>query len=199
MNLRDREFPDRRGARREAAPRSGRAAPAFVPSTRALQSGAWNGGRGHRGRAPPTRRHLPMQVLKGQAVSAGIAIGPVVVLDPRGMRLPPRSIAPQAIPAELERLDRGLDAAQDAASHDETEARTRLGPQYADILAAHCRMIADPTLRADARKIIEARACLRGARRSRCAREARRPGWNGSPARTCRLGPPMSATSRPGS
>ncbi len=39
--------------------------------------------------------------------------------------------------------------------HDKTEARTRLGPQYADILAAHCRMIADPTLRADARKIIE--------------------------------------------
>ena len=67
----------------------------------------------------------------------------------------PRSIAPEAIAAELERLDRGLDAARNAASHDETEARTRLGPQYADILAAHCRMIADPTLRADARRIIE--------------------------------------------
>ena len=89
-----------------------------------------------------------------------------MVLDPRGLRLPPRSIAPEAVPAELERLDRGLDAAQDAASQDKTEARTRLGPQYADILAAHCRMIADPTLRADARKIIEARACLRRACRS---------------------------------
>ena len=154
MNLRDREFPDRRGARREAAPRSGRAAPAFVPSTRALQPGPGTGAAAIADVAPPAKS-MPMQVLKGQAVSAGIAIGPVVVLDPRGMRLPPRSITPQTIPAELERLDRGLDAARGAASQDETEARTRLGPQYADILAAHCRMIADPTLRADARKIIE--------------------------------------------
>ena len=140
-----------------------------------------------------------MQVLKGQAVSAGIAIGPVVVLDPRGLRLPPRSIAPEAVPAELERLDRGLDAARSAASQDETEARTRLGPQYADILAAHCRMIADPTLRADARKIIEERARLRRARRSSMCSRSSSPGWNSSPARTCRLAPPMSATSRRGS
>jgi phosphotransferase system enzyme I (PtsI) len=154
MNLRDREFPDRRGARREAAPRSGRAAPAFVPSTCVLQPGP-----GARvvpiADVAPLARSMPMQVLQGQAVSAGIAIGPVIVLDPRGMRLPPRSITPESIPAELERLDRGLDAARNAASQDETEARTRIGPQYADILAAHCRMITDPTLRADARKIIE--------------------------------------------
>jgi phosphotransferase system enzyme I (PtsI) len=154
MNLRDREFPDRRGARREAAPRSVRAAPAFVPSSCVLQPGPG-------ARAVPIAdvaalaRSMPMQVLQGQAVSAGIAIGPVIVLDPRGMRLPPRSITPESIPAELERLDRGLDAARNAASQDETEARTRIGPQYADILAAHCRMITDPTLRADARKIIE--------------------------------------------
>ena len=154
MNLRDRELPDRRGARREVAPRSGRAAPALVPSTCALQPDPETGAVAIADVAPHAKP-IPMQVLHGQAVSAGIAIGPVVVLDPRGMRLPPRSITPQAIPAELERLDRGLDAARDAAGHDESEARTRLGPQYADILAAHCRMITDPTLRADARKIIE--------------------------------------------
>ena len=97
----------------------------------------------------------PMQVLKGQAVSAGIVIGPVVVCDPRGLRLPPRSIGPEAIVSELERLDRGLDAATSAAGRDEADARTRLGPQFAAILAAHCRMITDVTLRDDARKIIE--------------------------------------------
>jgi phosphotransferase system enzyme I (PtsI) len=96
-----------------------------------------------------------MQVVRGQAVSPGIAIGPVVVLGPRGLRLPPRSIASEAIGSELERLDHGLSAARTAAGHDEAEARMRLGPQYADILAAHCRMITDPTLRGDARKIIE--------------------------------------------
>jgi phosphoenolpyruvate-protein phosphotransferase (PTS system enzyme I) len=153
MNLRDRESPDRRGARRGAVPRSSRPAPTFAPSTRPLPAGPEMG--------PVVRANvtpnvpLPMQILKGQAVSPGIAIGPVVVLDPSGLRLPPRLITADAIVSELERLDRGLDAAKGAACQDETEARTRLGPQYADILAAHCRMIADPTLRCDARKIIE--------------------------------------------
>jgi phosphotransferase system enzyme I (PtsI) len=96
-----------------------------------------------------------MQVLKGQAVSAGVAIGPVVVLDPRGLRLPPRSIGSDSIGAELERLDRALDAANGAAARDEADARTRLGPQFAAILAAHSRMISDPTLRDDARALIE--------------------------------------------
>ncbi len=160
MNLRDRESPDRRGAGRGAAPRSSRPASAFVPSTRALAQDV-----GARAQDVGTRpapqadvtpnASLPMQVLKGQAVSPGIAMGPVVVLDPRGLRLPPRLISPDAVASELERLDRGLDAAKGAAGLDESEARIRLGPQYADILAAHCRMIADPTLRGDARRKIE--------------------------------------------
>ncbi|MDR3634048.1 MAG: phosphoenolpyruvate--protein phosphotransferase, partial [Isosphaeraceae bacterium] len=37
----------------------------------------------------------------------------------------------------------------------EAEARQRLGPQYANILAAHAQMVADPTLRRDARQRIE--------------------------------------------
>ena len=53
-----------------------------------------------------------MQVLRGIAISPGIALGPVVVRDPRGLRLPPRSLAEAAVPAEWERLDRGIDAAQ---------------------------------------------------------------------------------------
>jgi phosphotransferase system enzyme I (PtsI) len=96
-----------------------------------------------------------MQVLRGFAVSAGIAIGPVVVLDRRGLPMPARNIARGAVGSELERLDRGLDEARAAASKDAAEARDRLGPQYADILAAHCRMIADLTLRRETRKIIE--------------------------------------------
>jgi len=75
-----------------------------------------------------------MQVLRGIAISPGIALGPVVVLDHRGLRLPSRSIRTASVAAELERLDRGLNAARDEAGRDEAEARTRLGPQYADIL-----------------------------------------------------------------
>ncbi len=97
----------------------------------------------------------PMRVLRGIAISPGIVVGPVVALDSRGMRLPPRSIAESVVNAELERLDRGLEAALAGASREEAEVRTRLGPQYADILAAHSRMIADPTLRREARQLIE--------------------------------------------
>jgi phosphotransferase system enzyme I (PtsI) len=96
----------------------------------------------------------PMRVLRGIAVSPGIAIGPVLVLDSRGVRLPPRRIDAGAVAAELARLDDGLNAAVSEAAQAEQEARLRLGPQYADILAAHGRMIADPTLRADTQALI---------------------------------------------
>ena len=49
-----------------------------------------------------------MQVLRGIAISPGIAVGPVVVLDSRGLRLPPRSISESVVTVELERLDRGI-------------------------------------------------------------------------------------------
>jgi phosphotransferase system enzyme I (PtsI) len=69
--------------------------------------------------------------------------------------LPPRAIAPEAVDAELERLARGLEEAKAAAETDQADAGVRLGPQYAEILGAHCRMIADPTLYGEARELIE--------------------------------------------
>jgi phosphotransferase system enzyme I (PtsI) len=96
-----------------------------------------------------------MQTLRGIAVSPGVAIGPSLVINPRGPRLPHRVIAAEAVPAELERLDRGLESAYREVEQAEAEARQRLGPQYADILSAHARMISDPTLRRDARQRIE--------------------------------------------
>lgn len=96
-----------------------------------------------------------MQTLRGIAVSSGVAIGPAMVVVPRGQRLPHRNIAPEGVAAELERLDRGLERARVEAEAAEAEARQRLGPQYADILAAHAQMVADPSLRRDARAWVE--------------------------------------------
>jgi phosphotransferase system enzyme I (PtsI) len=96
-----------------------------------------------------------MQVLRGFAVSPGIAIGPVVVLDLKRMHLPPRRIPAEAVKTEWKRLEVALEAALREAELAEREARSRLGPQFADILAAHARIIADPTLRADTRGRIE--------------------------------------------
>lgn len=96
-----------------------------------------------------------MLTLRGIAVSPGIAIGPLRVVDPRGLRPTPRAIAADAVAAELDRLDDALRRAGLEAEAAEADARQRIGPQYADILAAHARMIADPTLRRDARARIE--------------------------------------------
>jgi phosphoenolpyruvate-protein phosphotransferase (PTS system enzyme I) len=95
-----------------------------------------------------------MNTLQGIAVSPGIAIGPVRVLDPSGLRPPPRAVSPNGVVAEFDRLDRALELAKGDAEAAELEARNRIGPQYADILAAHARMIDDPTLRRDARERI---------------------------------------------
>jgi phosphotransferase system enzyme I (PtsI) len=96
-----------------------------------------------------------MRVLRGLAVSPGVAIGPPWVLDPRGLRLPPRAIAVGDVPAELERLEAGLAAARAEAETAEADAGSRLGPEYAAILGAHARMIDDPMLRRESRARIE--------------------------------------------
>ena len=96
-----------------------------------------------------------MKTLRGIAVSPGIAIGPLRVVDPRGLRPTPRAILPNSVADECDRLDVALDQARIEAEEAEADARGRIGPQYADILAAHARMIADPTLRRDARIRIE--------------------------------------------
>ena len=95
-----------------------------------------------------------MQTLKGIAVSPGIAIGPARVLGPRGLRAPLRAVEPEGVALEYDRLDRALELARGDAEAAEAEARRRIGPQYADILGAHARMIDDPTLRRDARERI---------------------------------------------
>jgi phosphotransferase system enzyme I (PtsI) len=96
-----------------------------------------------------------MQVLRGIAISPGIALGPVVVLDRRGLALPTRAVAEESVAGELDRLDRGLDSARSAAEGDVAEVSERLGPQYAEILAAHARMIADPSLHRETRDLVE--------------------------------------------
>jgi len=105
--------------------------------------------------APPAHEAPPEQVFRGIGVSPGIAIGPLAVLDPQGLRLPPRRIPPEGVAGEVVRLEEALAAAAAESSQAEAEARQRLGPQYAEILAAHAAMIEDPQLRADARARIE--------------------------------------------
>ncbi len=97
------------------------------------------------------------QTLHGVAASPGIAVGPVVVLDSRGPRVPPRRIPAAGFAAEVARLEAALAAAAAEGAQAEAEANRRLGPRYAGILGAHVALIGDPQLAADARGRIERR------------------------------------------
>jgi len=96
-----------------------------------------------------------MKTFHGVAVSPGLVIGPPLVVDPRGQWLPRRSLLSGSITDEQERLLRGLEAAKREVEAAQAEAKEKLGPQYADILAAHAQMISDPTLKRDASRRIE--------------------------------------------
>ncbi len=128
------------------------------------------------GPAPEDRpRHArlkPMRRFQGIAVSPGVAIGAALILEGGAASLsapagawnalgsapsPSRSIDLGRVTAELERLDQSLQAVHNEIKATEADARERLGPQYAEILAAHARMVLDPVLRREARKRIEQR------------------------------------------
>ena len=45
-----------------------------------------------------------MEIRRGIAVSPGVAIGPALVLDTEGVRIPHRTVPPDQIPAETWRM-----------------------------------------------------------------------------------------------
>ncbi|MFO0807274.1 MAG: phosphoenolpyruvate--protein phosphotransferase [Gemmataceae bacterium] len=87
-----------------------------------------------------------MEIYRGIPVSAGVAIGPALVLDTEWYRIPQRTVAANRIDSEIDRLRLALrDAARDirgqqGAIHD------RLGRQYAAIFEAHALLVEDPKL-----------------------------------------------------
>jgi phosphotransferase system enzyme I (PtsI) len=87
-----------------------------------------------------------MEIKRGIAVSPGVAIGPALVLDNEGMRIPHRDIAPAQAREEVERLRRALAAAVQESRDNQRALTDRLGTQYGAIFAAHAVLIEDPAL-----------------------------------------------------
>lgn len=107
---------------------------------------------------PPALEPAPREImacLRGTAVSPGLSVGAIRILDARGRQLPPRGIGRSEIRREVDRLERAIAEAHGEALAAESDARRRLGPEYADILSAHARMISDESLRRDASRRIE--------------------------------------------
>jgi phosphotransferase system enzyme I (PtsI) len=87
-----------------------------------------------------------MEIKRGIAVSPGIAIGPALVLDTEGFRIPQRTVRPTEHDREVARLHSALAAAAREAGDTREVVTARLGPQYGAIFGAHALMLADPGL-----------------------------------------------------
>jgi len=98
-----------------------------------------------------------MERLQGIAVSPGVAIGEVLVMDTEGFRIPRRFLPRDAVEDELERLNRAIAAATAEIERHREKVEKQLGKQYAAIFAAHAQMLNDHGLRAKLEEMIRQR------------------------------------------
>ena len=98
-----------------------------------------------------------MERLQGIAVSPGVAIGEVLVMDNEGFRIPRRFLPRDAVEAELDRLNRAIDAATAEIERNRVRVSEQLGKDYAAIFSAHIQMLNDRGLRAKLEEMIRQR------------------------------------------
>jgi phosphoenolpyruvate-protein phosphotransferase (PTS system enzyme I) len=98
-----------------------------------------------------------MQKLQGIAVSPGVAIGEVLVMDTEGFRIPRRFVARDAVIDELERLDKAISAAAAEIAHHRETVSAELGDKYGAIFEAHLQMLQDARLRTELEEMIRQR------------------------------------------
>ncbi len=97
-----------------------------------------------------------MEIKRGIAVSPGVAIGPALVVDTEGFRIPRRSITPAEVGAEITRLRAALAGAALDARETQKDIAAKLGKQYGAIFAAHALLIEDPELVREVEQLIRA-------------------------------------------
>src|SRR5437868_1531502 len=99
-----------------------------------------------------------MEIKRGIAVAAGVAIGPALVLDTEGFRIPQRFVEGDQWQEEIERLRLALKEAAVEARQRERAVTDKLGKQYGAIFGAHALLIEDPTLVKEAEGLIREKA-----------------------------------------
>lgn len=96
-----------------------------------------------------------MEIKRGIAVSAGIAIGPALVLDTESFRIPQRFVGGDGLVAEVQRLHQAMAAAAQQAREKQRAVSDKLGRQYGAIFEAHALLTEDPTLRREIENLIK--------------------------------------------
>lgn len=95
-----------------------------------------------------------MEIKKGIAVSPGISIAKLLIIDSEDYRIPRRSIEPAQRMAEIQRLRAAFqDAARQLGQLESAQERTD-GSKIKDIFAVHLRFLRDKSLRNKIRGVI---------------------------------------------
>lgn len=98
-----------------------------------------------------------MEIKRGIAVSPGVALGPALVLDTEGFRIPSRFISNNHFDEEIKRLRHALQMAATEAHGNQDAINTKLGKQYGAIFAVHAGLIEDPHLNREIENLIRQR------------------------------------------
>ncbi|MBX3387839.1 MAG: phosphoenolpyruvate--protein phosphotransferase [Phycisphaeraceae bacterium] len=96
-----------------------------------------------------------MQIIKGIAVSPGIAIGHVALLGDDHRRMPRRLIAPAAVEREQKKLDDAIHASIEELTAVHARAKGEMGDEAAKIFLFHAGMLKDKSLIGPMRKMVE--------------------------------------------
>lgn len=99
-----------------------------------------------------------MEIKRGTPVSAGVAIGPALVLDTEWFRIPQRFVDEEGVPEEIARLRQALAAAASEAHENEQTVSDKLGRQYGAIFGVHALLIEDPALSQEIETLIREQA-----------------------------------------
>jgi phosphotransferase system enzyme I (PtsI) len=95
-----------------------------------------------------------MEIKRGIPVSPGMAIGPALVLDTEGFRIPHRCVKRELILGELERLGKALRASAADARNNQQAVSAKLGQQYGAIFGAHALLVEDESLARELESLI---------------------------------------------
>ncbi len=92
-----------------------------------------------------------MEYRHGKGVSPGIAIGPALVLDTEGVLIPHRTVPPEQVEKEIERLHRALDEVAADARADRERMTAKLGTDIGNIWAVRESLVANLRMQTEAR------------------------------------------------
>ena len=98
-----------------------------------------------------------MQILKGIAVSPGVAIGEAMIIDNEGFRIPRRFVARDAVEEELSRLDSAIASVAHSIEENRRAVTEQLGEKYGAIFSAQLQMLRDQHLHDELEDLIRNR------------------------------------------